>query len=40
MKTIDYEIPELVEARFGRFVRGISLPGAAPDNDEETEDIP
>ena len=36
---MDYEIPELAEANFGKFVQGASAPGQAPDNDQSTEDI-
>ena len=39
MKTFDYETPELVEAKFGQFVQGISTPGQAGDNDQGSSDI-
>ena len=40
MQTISYETPELVEAKFGSFVQGVSAPGQAANNDEGTDDIP
>ena len=39
MHTISYEPPELVEAKFGQFVQGVSAPGKAENNDEGTDDI-
>ena len=33
---IDYEVPELTEAEFGKFVAGTSAPGGNPDNDSST----
>ena len=41
MKKFTYEIPELAEANFGKFVQGASgwEPGHAGDNDQLTEDI-
>ena len=33
---IDYETPELTEAKFGAFVQGASAPGQAQDNDQGT----
>ena len=36
---MDYEIPELAEANFGKFVQGASAPGKAEDNDQGTEDL-
>ena len=39
MKKIAYEPPELVEAKFGKFVQGASVPGKAEDNDQLTENL-
>ena len=36
---IDYETPELAEAKFGKFVQGASLPGGDGDNDSHTGDV-
>ena len=33
---MDYEFPELAEAKFGEFVQGTSAPGGNPDNDSQT----
>ena len=33
---IDYETPELTEAKYGKFVQGASGPGTAPDNGDES----
>ena len=30
---IDYEIPELTEAEYGKFVQGVSMPGGNTDYD-------
>ena len=40
MQTISYETPELVEAKFGQFVQGVSAPGQAGNNDPGTNDVP
>ena len=39
MKKFAYEIPELAEADFGKFVQGASAPGQAQNNDQGTEDL-
>lgn len=39
MKKFTYEIPELAEANFGKFVQGASVPGKAGDNDDSTEKL-
>ena len=36
---IDYDPPELTEAKFGKFVQGASLPGGDGDNDSNTGDL-
>ena len=36
---IDYDPPELTEAKFGQFVQGASLPGGDGDNDSNTGDL-
>ena len=36
---IDYETPELLEAKFGKFVQGASLPGGDNDQDSGTGDL-
>ena len=36
---IDYEIPELIEAKFGSFVQGASLPGNDNPGDPGTSDF-
>ena len=33
---IDYETPELIEAKYGKFVQGASAPGGNGDNDGES----
>ena len=42
MKKLEYETPELVEAKFGTFVAGDSrtAPGQAQPNDQGSDDIP
>lgn len=35
----DYETPELVEANFGMFLLGDTLPGTGEDDDPETDDF-
>ena len=30
---IDYETPELIEAEYGKFVQGVSMPGGNSDYD-------
>ena len=39
MRAFDYELPELAEAKFGKFVQGASAPGKAEDNDQLTDDL-
>ena len=39
MKKLDYEIPGLSEAEYGKFVQGSSAPGKANDNDQSSGDI-
>ena len=36
---IDYETPELTEAKFGKFVEGASLPGGDHTGDPSTSDL-
>ena len=36
---IDYETPELTEAKFGSFVQGASLPGGDGDTEGGTGDL-
>ena len=36
---IDYETPELTEAKFGKFVEGASLPGGDGDADPHTGNL-
>ena len=36
---IDYEIPGLAEAKFGKFVQGSSAPGGDGDQDQGTGDL-
>ena len=36
---IDYDSPELTEAKFGKVVQGASLPGGDGDNDSGTGDL-
>lgn len=36
---IDYETPELIEAKYGKFVQGASAPGGNGDNDGESGDL-
>ena len=36
---IDYEVPELKEAEFGKFVQGTSAPGGNPDHDSSTHGL-
>ena len=36
---IDYETPELTEAKFGSFVEGASLPGGDGDKDPGTGNL-
>ena len=33
---IDYETPELIAAKYGKFVQGASAPGGNSDNDGES----
>ena len=35
---IDYETPELTEAKFGKFVEGASAPGGSGDLDQSTDE--
>jgi len=36
---IDYETPELTEAKYGKFVQGVSTPGGNADNGDESGDL-
>ena len=40
MKKLEYETPELVEAKYGTFVQGASAPGQAQPDDQGSDDIP